>query len=182
MDPQINCRIFALPAELRNQIYRQVLVEDQITMTPEGAAPLTPPPTLLQTCRRIREEAASIYFEENTFAFYVTSLDVCRVTEWADLSEQHAQANQILAFVSQPNWANLLHWLELFYKDECAGFEEPDADRLEQHPEGAIVHHAFTMVGQLKEEPGMTWEKVRQLLESVHVCIKSAKASSSVWT
>ncbi|KAK5112292.1 hypothetical protein LTR85_011564 [Meristemomyces frigidus] len=59
-------QLLALPPELRNIIYRCVLVSDTpINISCEASIT---PPTLLDTCRRIREEAISIYYHENTFA------------------------------------------------------------------------------------------------------------------
>ena len=59
-----------LPAELRNQIYRYVLVSpDPITIPQNGRLPT---PGLLLACRQIRRETAEIYWAENVFYAVVT--------------------------------------------------------------------------------------------------------------
>jgi hypothetical protein len=62
--------IFNLPAELRCNIYEEVLVSKWPSLplelnSPGGGSLL--PPALLQTCRVIRHEAQPIYYSENTF-------------------------------------------------------------------------------------------------------------------
>lgn len=58
--------LLALAPELRNDIYRHVLVSDAaIDIGSESSATQ---PSILQTCRQIREEAESIYYHENIFA------------------------------------------------------------------------------------------------------------------
>ncbi|KAK4544202.1 hypothetical protein LTR36_004412 [Oleoguttula mirabilis] len=58
--------LLALAPELRNMIYRSVLISaDPIDISCEDAAT---PPAILATCRQIKEEATSIYYGENTFS------------------------------------------------------------------------------------------------------------------
>lgn len=58
--------LLALAPELRNKIYRLVLVSDAAIDIGSESSPT--PPRLLGTCRQIRHEATSIYYHENTFA------------------------------------------------------------------------------------------------------------------
>lgn len=57
--------LLAMAPELRNWIYRLVLVSDA-AIDVSSESPATPP-GLLGTCRQIREEATSIYYHENAF-------------------------------------------------------------------------------------------------------------------
>ncbi|KAK3707637.1 hypothetical protein LTR37_011985 [Vermiconidia calcicola] len=63
--PQISALVNKLPAELRNHIYRLVLVRSQKIGRTYCA--LLSEPALLATCRQIRTEALAIYYSENVF-------------------------------------------------------------------------------------------------------------------
>ena len=61
-------RLLALPAELKNEIYRfSLLVQGDITIPSTGPAPKLP--ALLSVCREIRRDALQIYYQENDFWF-----------------------------------------------------------------------------------------------------------------
>ena len=64
---QPDCQLLnKLPAEIRNDIYRYVLLEeDRIRLHRINA------PALLTTCRQLLKEAGSIYFGENRFHIYI---------------------------------------------------------------------------------------------------------------
>ncbi|WMI39076.1 uncharacterized protein CLAFUR5_20366 [Fulvia fulva] len=59
------CKLFILPAELRNQIYELVLMPSEIKDSidlPQAAPPSGP---LIMTCRRIYHEAGAMYRRVN---------------------------------------------------------------------------------------------------------------------
>lgn len=71
MHDQSVSRLLALPAELRNKIYHFSLVdEDEIFITSE-----LKPPSLLSTCRQVRNEALQIYYFANSFAHEIKNCD-----------------------------------------------------------------------------------------------------------
>lgn len=57
-----------LPGELRNRIYRLVLVQSSVILDVKILSTPTEP-ALLATCQRIRKEALNIFYSENTFHF-----------------------------------------------------------------------------------------------------------------
>lgn len=64
------CTILALPAELRNEIWKLTLIEDcpiEIMTRKQTSAGAQPP--LTRTCRQIRSESLSMFYELNTFRF-----------------------------------------------------------------------------------------------------------------
>ena len=74
--PQQECRLLSLAPEIRNRIYRYVLVEDEdsdIIIDSDHALPAHP--SLLHTCRQIRHEASEIYFAENVFVVRIHTYD-----------------------------------------------------------------------------------------------------------
>lgn len=60
-----------LPAELRNRIYRLVLVQPYGIDVSRIRAPNEP--ALLATCSQVREEALAVYYSENIFYEFVWS-------------------------------------------------------------------------------------------------------------
>ena len=86
-------RLLALPAEIRNQIYRAFLVRDHIELTtypiPKGPgvgianSHDVHPAALLRCCRQIRNEAIAIFYKQNHFWILMprwdrSELAVCR--------------------------------------------------------------------------------------------------------
>lgn len=61
-----------LSGELRNHIWRHVLVSDEPVLV-NKEQPHSP--SLLRTCTQIRTEATSIFFNENTFLLPVDGYD-----------------------------------------------------------------------------------------------------------
>ena len=62
------CMLLAIPPELRNRIYDEVLISSyKIGLTNTEEERTWRCPALLQTCTQIRREAAGIYYSRNTF-------------------------------------------------------------------------------------------------------------------
>ncbi|KAK4610581.1 hypothetical protein CLAFUW4_14138 [Fulvia fulva] len=110
-------RLLSLPAELRNKIYRLVLVEDsEIIIPPWG--PLPAPPGLLATNTQIRNEASSIYFQENNFHFVIYESNAVFFLTFRDSSRAqayHAQISRGIIEPTSPSWENAKIWLRAFY-------------------------------------------------------------------
>ena len=74
MPSSVECRLLALPAELRNRIY-------QFTVVYKDAGSILinsnvfPEPGLILTCKKLREEALPIYYLDNTFTVDVGDWD-----------------------------------------------------------------------------------------------------------
>jgi hypothetical protein len=96
--PQPNCMLLnKLPGELRNEIIRLAVVEDEEIKpkvsrsyddtTSYGTAKLELDHALMRTCKQLRQESAEIYFLENTFRLTddFFTLDIC---------EQQHKANE----------------------------------------------------------------------------------------
>ncbi|CAK4034157.1 Hypothetical predicted protein [Lecanosticta acicola] len=68
------CKLLELPAELRNDIYRLVLVpEDDAAVDIDANG--YDRPGLLSTCKQIYYEARKIFYAENKFMFLVAGFD-----------------------------------------------------------------------------------------------------------
>ncbi|KAK3712091.1 hypothetical protein LTR37_009182 [Vermiconidia calcicola] len=72
------CRLTTLPAELRNKIYRYALLsEDAIAIAAARSKS-----SLLETCKRIRHEASSIFYSENIFVWQATDGNCNGLISW----------------------------------------------------------------------------------------------------
>jgi hypothetical protein len=62
-------RLLALPPELRNAVYRSVLVNPEgIVLTPQGfRAAVATAKKLLNICKQIQQEAEGVFYQENNF-------------------------------------------------------------------------------------------------------------------
>ena len=102
---QLTCTLLALPAEIRNHIYRHVAVWPtpvQLTAMPNQDAidtlryyPKLPP--LILACRTTNEEVKSIYYEENTFHFVEYALRYERIRKFKQRAGKYL--NKIPAIV-----------------------------------------------------------------------------------
>ncbi|KAF2161601.1 hypothetical protein M409DRAFT_27996 [Zasmidium cellare ATCC 36951] len=79
------CRLWKLPGELRNRIYRYVLIQQEdatgdsmVNVEANGYDR----PGLLSTCKEIRREALKIYYYENTFHVQIKNFNSAPLVEW----------------------------------------------------------------------------------------------------
>ncbi|KAK4613958.1 hypothetical protein CLAFUW4_09623 [Fulvia fulva] len=78
---QQHCRLLQLPAELRNQIWREALVKDDNERIDLAHLPK---PSLLCTCRQIEAEALRIFFFANRFVLNIVITEEWRVQPYTD--------------------------------------------------------------------------------------------------
>ncbi|KAK3707357.1 hypothetical protein LTR37_012201 [Vermiconidia calcicola] len=72
------CRLTILPAELRNVIYRHVLLSEHSI----DIAAARSKSSLLETCKQIRQEASSMFYSENTFVWQATDGNCNGLISW----------------------------------------------------------------------------------------------------
>jgi hypothetical protein len=104
LDAQTESPLMALPPETRNRMYRLVLVEadpNTIRSHPVRLAPT--PPALLQTCQQIRQEASSIYYQENLFRIHVHDFDATLAIRWM-LQSRRSQPNDPEGCAPEEDW------------------------------------------------------------------------------
>lgn len=74
-----------LPPEMRNLIYREVLIQDgpiEISSSEEDIKAITSMIQLLHVCGQVRKEAHDIFWSENTFRITARDLEFCRAIDW----------------------------------------------------------------------------------------------------
>jgi len=102
-----------LCAELRNMIWREVLIVDQFCVEIDADKPRQP--ALLQTCTQIRSEATPIYYLENTFFLPMQGYNSTPGLKWLRASPFHATRRvlEVVFYreVGGERWDDLLVWL-----------------------------------------------------------------------
>lgn len=168
------CHLFKLPAELRNQVYRLVLVGDEVFDINSNATPPLDHP-LLKTCRLVRAEARKIYYEENRMIWHVHNFDVSRLVQWLDLSNAHwdlyRESNSEMHLTHKvkehkDSWPNLLNWVDLYWQHRCRRIDHYHGAGVVGRavPQDQVVEF-FDLVDKLVDTDGMTWKKLSAALE-----------------
>lgn len=159
-----------LPPELRNRIYREVLLKtDSIQVTGQGYER----PSLLTTCRQIRSEGLSIFYHENSFSILMSDYDISVWHKWirrgAELPDSIFKDRRVRAEImvasTAPNWSNLLSWLRVYHEVKgCPGMRRPAelSEVRSRTTEILVTAGMFVSVAHLDSLP---WARVKELLE-----------------
>ncbi|KAK3696910.1 hypothetical protein LTR37_017740 [Vermiconidia calcicola] len=179
--------LLALPPEIRNQIWRDVVVSN-VVLTKNDSRPKLP--AVLCTCRQIAEEAMSLYIKESTFTAQITHLDgawalgihhsiakavgsVIKLPISCDAWVKFMRNNIIFQWAGPPNWTNFLAYLKRYREHPAWGGAGTvtlrDKDR-------AVFDAARKIVFATKAQPS---EKVEEVLEGLHAAIAMR---DSAWT
>jgi hypothetical protein len=111
--------LLRLPAELRNDIYRLVVVSPNAIRV--GVTGFSEPP-ILSVSKQIRRETSVILYAENNFDVDIYNYDITSCQKWNEKlraahwrHELHTCNGFHGSFVhaTTPNWANLLAWMKL---------------------------------------------------------------------
>lgn len=135
-----------IPAEVRNQIWRDVLVTDTFVLVNKDEPHQ---PALLRTCKQIREEATSIYFNENGFMLPMDGYDSTLGLQWCNFAVPHFKDGMAALDwereAGTETWEDLKIWLQLthaglvprysptYYPIGCDEQAEEMFDFLEEH-------------------------------------------------
>lgn len=179
--------ILELPAELRNRIYRDCLVEERpIKLFERSSEPRRHgvAPALLRTCSQIRSEAIEIYYLENRFEAVVEDCDVGEIEVWIDscispLGEDVAMKLRLVLYALVPNnrpWTNLMSWCRAIYDGVfyLVRFELEFCYDVNQAEEGVIT----TAVDMAKVARDLPWTEVFEMLRKLQWV---AVATDTVW-
>ncbi|EMC97487.1 hypothetical protein BAUCODRAFT_23771 [Baudoinia panamericana UAMH 10762] len=170
--------LLALAGELRNPIYRYVLVSNsKVQVTDEWP----PQASLLKVSRTIRKEAMSIFLGENTFALDTppySSDGLLRWTNWARRmhSKYQVRITGVGSCDTDPgpdSWHNLLVWLKRFHERSVTHILHEPSKRLEQRADQMLVGCMFAMVKRMRDKP---WAIVKALLEEQHHVLAAINA------
>ncbi|SMR62427.1 unnamed protein product [Zymoseptoria tritici ST99CH_1E4] len=155
-------RLLALPPELRNQIFRDVVKYDykHIIVTPQGYDR----PPLLETCKMIRKDALKLFYYTNEFYGYIFEYDYTPIAKFFALRE----ANNIRTYVyftlelqGVPNWNNLVDWVKREHGAKFSpikGIPEREGNEVR-----IILRGFFAMAIAMR---GQEWEEVEARLHA----------------
>lgn len=158
-----------MPAEVRNQIYRYTLVEvtdfedDDSWIVLDQSTAMQP--ALLRCCRQIREEAFSIYWEENAFWLVINDLKLAPQTGhwiWQHSRTGHPEPR---ADSTKMVWGNLLEWLHLHWQGDERFQQVGWGDNRDYPPvcgRDVACLKAFELVEECR---GMDWARTKRILD-----------------
>ena len=167
------CRFLELPGEIRNRIYRHLLVQDTLLVVDEEDG--ITEPALLRASSQIRREAITIFYGENTFGIPTRNYDCATAAKW-NRRENVIQARHYVGITSQgygslgqPSWTNLRQWLQRQHEGTVEfNINKPSkmsADGPCEWRDDVWIGHMFELVEELKDLP---WERVARLLDEGH--------------
>ncbi|KAK5127349.1 hypothetical protein LTR85_006688 [Meristemomyces frigidus] len=163
------CRLLALPPEMRNRIYRACLVEGDISIHSDDAGnDLPTEPAILRTCRQIRDEAESILYQENTFDFTVEDHDASNYVKWCRSAERRRECKHTFNLnEGSTNWSNLEKWMVAWWSGEAegpAGYAEDEGGIMTFV--GNVATHLFRVLETLQDS-GLPWETAQSVLRNM---------------
>jgi hypothetical protein len=163
-----------LPAELRNQIYKEAVVESDAIEVSRSSVPAEP--GLLRVNRQIRKEVKDIYYRDNLFKFHLFDYDATIFIRWFGSSESRAACNWETRYHGRKNWINLHAWLKATYDGKTNGKRvKRSLDK-----QADIVVGIFNIVMRMKRND-IPWETVEKYLNDVRQLI-TVKDASWGWT
>ncbi|KAK5701610.1 hypothetical protein LTR97_004426 [Elasticomyces elasticus] len=151
--------LLTLPPEMRNRIYREVLVEGDIYIhTHSRFLPIEP--ALMRVCRQTREEALAIYHKENSFVFDIDENDARNLINWCKSASRRKNSEIAFEVGHSQNWENLMAWAAATFRRECVAppLIYPDGDTAVP----AAVH-VLEVASQLKD-CSVTWPAAEAVL------------------
>ncbi|KAK4496542.1 hypothetical protein PRZ48_012522 [Zasmidium cellare] len=170
------CRLWKLPGELRNRIYRYVLLKpedaagnDRIIVDATGYDR----PGVVSTCKQIRKETLKIFYSENAFHIEVINYNSSTLLRWESHLKPMRMQERGHLFVSVHLedevgwWANLLLWLQRFHERKVRTralapeqvlkvFNSKDAGT---HLMGAM----FMTVDEFRDQP---WQRIEKHIQN----------------
>lgn len=161
-------RFLELAPELRNRIYRFVLVSPRdIHLEREARVE----PALLRTTRQLRDEAASIYYSENLFVMKIHDMAGAEVVPFRHLLLRYrtsVRGNFRVQLLTGVDWSNLLEWLKTYHGPQSSMKCYRPSSKGTYNSDGRIVAYAFDVVKRMKDD---RWSKVEEVLEAFHMTV-----------
>lgn len=157
-----------LPGELRNRIYRYVLLRNgPFTVTATGIQE----PPLLSVCKQIRQEGILIFYGENEIHVPFMDYDSSLFVKWTEKSRALAEKYNVPRRFARvrgvgnksPHWENLSTWLKRYHEDVVGrGILPPSKATPDSSLDQLVIGGMFSLVVLMEGKP---WEKVKDALE-----------------
>ena len=157
-----------LPGELRNKIYRLVLVSPkEIELEGDGCKQ----PALLSVSRQVRRESITIYYNENVFRSVVQDLAGAPGEKLFAVMRSYRgerRNNFQKVIMKSRNWGNLLAWMKVRHELQACKETSTGTTR-----HGKVVLAASGIVWAMQAQP---WTQVQEVLEAFHRAIVAENA------
>ncbi|EME38594.1 hypothetical protein DOTSEDRAFT_181859 [Dothistroma septosporum NZE10] len=159
--------LLTMPGELRNEIYRHVLLDTGRTSAVQYDSTGFTRPALLNACKMIRFEALKMFYLENKFETTVNKYNPSTMLRWyTHFDRLNIDAvEDCTVDDTQPSWANLVEWLRLYHA--CLVMNAPKCPdilcglfRMSTTRE-IIIGGMVSTVEIMRKEP---WKKVHKVL------------------
>ena len=164
--------LLELPGEIRNRIYRFVLVCDNRIEVHAGA-PLEP--ALLSVCREVRTEAIKLFYVENKFTLVISNFNKAVPCAWRAVRKRFPSMPRTATFRLKPtnttrSWPNLLDWLRAIHAGDAAWPEDPTTQFASRNGLECLV--TFTTLAIATKCRSRTWQETAEILEMQHVVLR----------
>lgn len=168
--PESRLRLLQLPAELRNAIYRYILVQpDPIDIPNNFANHGYQEPALLTTCKEIRKEAIAIFHMENVFDVEVSDFEIVNVLKWekivsaavgnGDNFKAAQDKTRYVGATDNPNWTNFHRWIKEYHHGNTT-LRQPGPCELsggDERADAYVIAGMFLMLKDMKSKHGQRW-------------------------
>lgn len=158
--------LLGLPGELRNRIYRLVLVtpsrEDHIVVNPHQHDQ----PALLKTSRQIRKDNISIFECENIFDIEVVDLSPSLPQNHHWLHRRHCLAAYKLMSPGRNVWKNLKAWLAAYFHGEVRGLGSSGTNSTHRSDMRVFARVFLMQTVLCQTDPTIQWEVMEVALEA----------------
>lgn len=157
--------MLALPAELRNAIYEEVLPQNTDIVVYKR---LRVPP-LLQVCRQVRGEAAGMWFESNRFLHDVKHCDASLLIAWDRCCSALGMFNSEHAITIRgyADWNNLMQWCKACCNDGCTFLDDTGNNRLKI----SSVVSAATKIAARSYKNWQSWKECKVVLAELRAAV-----------
>ncbi|KAK5731994.1 hypothetical protein LTR17_010947 [Elasticomyces elasticus] len=158
--------LLTLPPEMRNRIYREVLVEGDIYIyTHSRFLPIEP--ALVRVCRQTRDEALAIYHKENVFVFDINENNARNLINWCKSALRRKDGEIAFEVAHSQNWSNLAVWARAVFEGKC---DMPELSRGSGHGSDPAAYHVLEVVSKFKE-CHIGWETVDAVLKQLRMAL-----------
>lgn len=131
-------KLLALPAELREYIYKLVLTENRVI----DIVATHKEPALLSANRQVREEARGVWYSENSFYTEIVNCDDRHLSAFVKHCYSIGMRPDIKlkANLGERSWTNLAKWCENIWNKNSLGYGAVGLDWLSVTRVAAAAH------------------------------------------
>jgi hypothetical protein len=174
-DPQAaaRCYLLELPAELRNPIYEYVIFDRYVKYLKQDNCS---EPALLQACKKMRNEALSMYRHRMKFELQLQDFQFGpQLGHW--FWQPLKQDRFVLENEGRCDWRDFLEWLKMCHRG-VIGIPEVYQDSHRSDGTAEIFDLAFKIANNLKETP---WLTVKDVLNFYAAGVVQGQNTNDLW-